>query len=107
MVPDKVPRLRLRKMLVENGVQAARLVDVAVYAVLDSLGRVAREMVRLPLHGAEAGVLEEEPVVDLVGFAGALRIRDFVVWVILVREVLEDAAGFEEVDCLAVFEGVC
>lgn len=63
-------------------------------------------MVSLPLHGPHARVLEEEPVVDFVGFAGSAWVRDLVVLVVLLGEVLEDAAGFEEADLSAVCEGV-
>lgn len=63
-------------------------------------------MVRLALHRAHTGVLVEEPVVDLVVFRCTARIGDLVVVVVLLDEVLEDAAGFKEVDLLAI-EGVC
>ena len=60
---DQIPRLRRRrglgKMLVENRVQPPRLVGVPVLAVGDVLGRVPHEVVRLALHRADAGVLEE------------------------------------------------
>ena len=44
-------------MGVEDAVEAARFVDVAVDAVLDFGGRVAVEVVGLALHGAEAWLL--------------------------------------------------
>ena len=94
-------------MLVEHAVEAARLVDVAGDAVGDVFGGVAREVVCLPLHGADARVHEVQPVVGFVVFAGALRVGDFVGGVVLLDEVLQDAAGFEEADLLPVGEGVC
>ena len=63
-------------------------------------------MVRLALHRSYAGILVEEPIVDFVGFAGAARVRDLVVRIVLLGEVLEDGAGFEDADLLAVGEGV-
>ena len=95
MVTDQISRLRPREMLIEDAVQTARLVHVSIHAVLDALGGVAGEMVRLALHGTDACVLEEEPVVRLVVLAGALGIGDLVVWVVLLGQVLQDAAGFE------------
>lgn len=59
-------------------------------------------MVRLALHGPHAGVHEVEPVVGLVVLAGTLRVGDFVGGVVLLDEVLQDAAGLEEADFLAV-----
>ncbi len=94
-------------MRVEHAVQAARFVLVARDAVGDFLGGVAEEVVRLALHGADARVEEEEPVVDFVGLARAGRVADFVVdAVVLLDEVLHDGAGFEEADRAAVGEGV-
>ena len=107
MPADEVPGLRRRQVLVEHAVEPARFVDVAVDTVGDVFGGVAREVVRLALHGAHAGVHEVEPVVGLVVLAGALRVGDFVGGVVLLDEVLQDAAGFEEADFLAVWEGVC
>lgn len=64
-------------------------------------------MVRLALHGTDARVQEEEPVVDFIGLARAGRVADFVVEaVVLLDEVLHDGAGFEEADGAAVGEGV-
>lgn len=94
-------------MLVEDAVQAARFVLVPRDAVFDLLGRVAEEVVRLPLHGADAGVQEEEPVVDFVALARAGRVADFVTdAVVLLDEVLHDGARFEEADRLTVGKGV-
>jgi len=93
-------------MRVQHGIQAPRLILIAINPVLDLLRRIAREVVALALHGPHAGVLEEEPVVDLVGLAGAAGVRDLVLGVVLLDEVLLDGAGFEEVDGLPVAEGV-
>lgn len=70
------------------------------------LRRIAGEVVRLALHRPHARVLIEQPVVDCVVLRGPLRVGDLVVLVVLLDEVLQDAAGFEEVDGVAV-EGVC
>lgn len=64
------------------------------------------EVVRLALHGPDTGVLEVEPAVLFIVFAGALRVGDLVVFVVLFRQVGEDAAGFEEADLGSVSEGV-
>lgn len=110
MVANQVPGRGLftSEMLVEDGVQPASFVGVACFAVGDVFGGVAYEMVRLALHGTDAGVLVEEPVVDLVGFAGPRGVGDAVRGrVVLLNEVLEDTAGFEQADLLPVCEGVC
>jgi hypothetical protein len=64
-------------------------------------------MVGLTLHGAQSGILEEDPVVHFVLFSGALRVGDFVVFVVLLGEVLEDAARFEEIYSLPIGENIC
>jgi hypothetical protein len=63
-------------------------------------------MVRLSLHRPQARILEKKPIVHLVFLARATRVGDLVVRVILINEVLEDRTGFEEVDGLAIGEGV-
>lgn len=64
-------------------------------------------MVRLALHRADAGILVEEPIVDFVGFAGPGGVRDAMRrGVVLLDQVLQDTAGLEEADLLAVGEGV-
>lgn len=70
------------------------------------LRRIAREMICLALHRSHAGILVEQPVVDCVGLGCALRVGDLVVLVVLLDEVLQNTAGFEEVDGLVV-ESVC
>lgn len=69
------------------------------------LWRIAREMICLALHRPHAGVLVKQPVINCVGLGCTLRVGDLVVFVVLLDEVLQDAAGFEEVDGLVV-EGV-
>lgn len=46
----------------------------------------------LPLHGADAGVLEKQPVVHFVPFAGTLSKADFVIRVVALDQVLHYAA---------------
>lgn len=60
----------------------------------------------LPLHGAYTCVLEKDPRADFVEFTGPTGVREFVGRVIAVNEVLQDGAGFENVDGSAVGEGV-
>ena len=94
-------------MLVEHAVQAPGLVLVPGDAVRDLLGCVAEEVVRLTLHGPDAGVLEEEPIVYFIALARAGWVADFVVdAVVLLNEILQDRAGFEEADHLAIGKGV-
>lgn len=64
------------------------------------------EVVRLALHGPDTGVLEVEPAVLFVVFAGSLGVGDLVVFVVLFRQVGEDAAGFEKPDLGPIREGV-
>ena len=88
-VADQIARCGGGEMAVEDTVQAAGFVLVAGDAVVDLGGGVAVEVICLALHGADAGVEEEEPVVDLIGFAGMGWVADFVVdVVVLFDEVL-------------------
>ena len=57
-VADQVARRRGGEMFVEDAVEAAGFVLVAGDAVVDLGGGVAVEVVRLALHGADAGVEE-------------------------------------------------
>ena len=80
-----------REMFVEHAIQTSGLVLVTGDAVRDLLGCVAEEVVRLALHGANAGVLEEKPIVHFVTLARAGWVADFVVnVVVLLDEVLHD-----------------
>lgn len=106
LAANQIARRRRGQVLVQDAVQAARLVLVPLDAVVDFLGRVPVEVVGLALHGADAGVQEEEPVGHFVGFARAFGVGDFVVEVVLLDEVLHDGAGFEEADGAAIGEGV-
>lgn len=94
-------------MAVEDAVEPAGLVLVAADPVGDFFGGIAEEVAGLPLHGADASVLEEDPRVHFIVFAGPAGVRQFVGRVVAVDEVLQDGAGFEEVDGGAVGEGVC
>ena len=67
---------------------------------------VGWETTYLPLHRPQSRVLEPRPVVHLVVLPGSPGIADLVVCVILFDEILEDGAGLEEADGLAVGEGV-
>lgn len=93
-------------MLIEHAIQPPRLINIPRNTVGNMLRRIAREMIRLALHRPHAGVLVEEPIINCVVFWRTLRVGDLVVFVVLLDEVLQDAAGFEEVDG-SVVEGVC
>lgn len=58
----------------------------------------------LTLHRSYAGVLKEEPVVHLIPLAGALGIRDLVLGIVALNEVLHDASRLEQVDGLTISE---
>lgn len=60
----------------------------------------------LALHGPQAGVLEEQPVVHFVVLARPRRIGNLVLGVIPRDEVLHDGTGFKQADALAVGKGV-
>lgn len=60
----------------------------------------------LSLHWAYTGVHEEQPVVHLVVLPCALGETDLVLCVVALDEILHDATALEEVDGLAVSEGV-
>ena len=62
LAPHQPLRAGILKMLVQHAVQAPRLVLVPRDPVRDLLRGVAGEVVGLALHGAYAGVHEEEPV---------------------------------------------
>lgn len=94
-------------MLVQHAIQPASLILIPRDAVRDLLGRVAMEMVGLSLHGSDAGIEEEKPVVDFIRLATTGWIGDLVLGlVVLLDEILHDAAGFEESNAFAVGEGV-
>ena len=63
-------------------------------------------MIRLPLHGANARVHEEKPIVDLVAFAASLGIGNVVVAIVPFNKVLHYGAGFEETDRFSIGPGV-
>ncbi len=66
------------------------------------------EMISLPLHGPNPSVEEEKPVVDFVRLTAARWIGDLVLdLVVLLDEILHDAARFKKADHLAIGEGVC
>lgn len=106
VVANQVARLGSGEMLVQHTIQATGLIDVSVHAVLDALGSVAREMVCLALHGTDTGIHEVQPADSLVVLASTLGVGDLVVFVILFRQVSQDAAGLEQTDLLAIGEGV-
>jgi hypothetical protein len=60
----------------------------------------------LALHWAYTGVHEKQPVVHLVVLPRAFGEADFVLCVVALNEVLHDATALEEIDSLAISEGV-
>ena len=58
----------------------------------------------MTLHRSNASVLVEQPVVGLVVLASPLGVRDFVLCVVTLNEILHDAARLEQVDGLAIGE---
>lgn len=104
MVAYQVPGLGLGKVLIKHAIQSACFIDVSGHTILNALRRISCKVVCLALHGANACILEEEPVVHLVVFAGALGERNLVLWVILVRQVLQDTTRLEQADFLTIGE---
>ena len=99
---------------------------------LTAFWRVARKMIGLSLHRSHACVQEEElddmlalfviyarrdssstyfnythPVVNLVKLSCSSWIRDFIIFVIYVDEVLLDATTLKKIDGFPIAEGVC
>lgn len=82
-------------MLVKDIIEPSTLVHVPIDAVLDLLWRKSIEVIGLALHWAQSRILEEDPAVHFVLLSGAVGIRDLMVFIVLLRKVLEDAARFE------------
>lgn len=106
LAADEVPGCWLGQMLVKDAVQPPCFILVPIDAIFDLLGGISEEMVCLSLHGSDACVEEEEPVVDLVRLTRALGVADEVIFIVLLNEILHDRAGLEEPNCLTIFEGV-
>ena len=94
-------------MLVKDAVQPPCLILVSINAVIDLLGGISEEVVCLSLHGSDARVEEEEPVVDLVRLTRALGVANEMIFVVLLDEILHDRARLEETNNLPISEGVC
>lgn len=58
----------------------------------------------MTLHRSNAGILVEQPVVRLVVLATSFGVRDFVLGVVSLHEVLHDASRLEQVDGLTIGE---
>jgi hypothetical protein len=67
---------------------------------------VNASLTRLTLHRPNSSILEEQPVVHLVPLPGTPGEADLVLGVITVNQVLHYAPGLEEVDGLAIREGI-
>lgn len=94
-------------MLVQDAIQPSCFVLVSFDAIFDPLDGISEEVVCLSLHGPDARVEEEEPVVDLVRFTRALGVADEVIFVVSLDEILHDRAGLEEANRLTIREGIC
>jgi hypothetical protein len=60
----------------------------------------------LTLHWANAGVLEVKPILHGIPVSCTLGEADLVICVVPIDKVLHDASRFEQVDSLAVGEGI-
>lgn len=60
----------------------------------------------MALHGTHSCIHEEEPVVDFVGFTRSLGETDLVLRVVAFNQILHNTSRFEEVDGLAIGEGI-
>ena len=58
----------------------------------------------MTLHRSKAGVLVKQPIVHLVVLASPLGVRDLVLGVVTLNEILHDASRLEQVDGLAIGE---
>jgi hypothetical protein len=54
------------------------------------------------LHRSNTCVLEEKPIVHLIPLAATLGVRDLVLGIIALNQVLHDASRLEQIDCLAI-----
>ena len=106
LVAHKVLGVGYFEMLVQHSIEPSGFILVSIDAVLDLFRCVAEEVVRLALHWAHTSIQEEEPVVDFVAFTRPFRIGDDVFSVVLLDQVLHDAAGLEKPDHLAVGKAI-
>lgn len=61
-------------------------------------------LTRLTLHGTHTGILEVQPVVRLIPLTATFGIRDLVLRIVALNQVLHDASRLEQVDGLSVSE---
>ena len=61
----------------------------------------------LTLHGPNASILKVEPVFHCVPFACALGEADLVIRIVAVDKIFHNTSRLEEVDSLAISEGIC
>lgn len=54
------------------------------------------------MHRSNTSILEEQPVVHVVPLAATLGVRDLVISIVTLDQVLHNASGFEQVDRLAI-----
>ena len=97
---------RAREPRVQDPVQALGLADVALRAVRAALvAREQREVVRLPLHGAQAAVLPADPRLGLGPLVAVDGEAEPVVPIIGPGQVAEDGGALEHVQALTIAPG--
>lgn len=70
------------QMLVQHPIQPPRFVLIPIDPILNLLGSVSREVIRLSLHRTHAGVHEEEPIGNFDVLSGPTGVGEFVVPVV-------------------------
>jgi hypothetical protein len=105
-VSHDVVRLCLFQVALENQKEADGLVLVALDAVGDLFGCIVRKVDGLFMVGPEFGSDEEEPVVHIGCLCCTLGEGDFVVFVVMVNQILHDRASFCQADLLAGRVGI-
>lgn len=73
---------------------------------IPAIGTKENTLTSLTLHGPNTGILEVEPVLHGIPFTCALGEADLMLWVVAVDEIFHDASGLEEIDNLAIGEGI-
>src|SRR6516225_7527455 len=90
---------RLADAVIDDAVDAVRLIRITVDGILDLLWRVTAEMMGLAKHRPHARHLEHQPLEYIVAAAGLLRHETSSS---LFRQVHKDGARFKDSDWFAV-----
>lgn len=95
--PQPLPfGLLFRKPRIQNAIQSLRLGLIATDGIIDFLGGIAEEVVRLALHGPDAGLHPGEPFDCLPVVRGVVLEAQFVGGIVAGGQVEEDCAAFED-----------